>query len=264
LKLFAACEEALALADPHDKRIVTDRLANAWRAGTIVIDIETSVRPIVTPGFPPALRLVDPRQVQRRSTATAEGRAALAHAIAHIEFNAIHLALDACYRFRDMPAQYYGDWLGVAAEEACHFGLLAGYLAKHGYEYGSFPAHNGLWDMAESTGADVLARMALVPRVMEARGLDVTPGIRRRFAAAGDHEAVEILDVILRDEIGHVAIGNRWYRHFCEERHLDPQATFDALALAHRAPRPHLPLNREARLAAGFHASELDRMEKSP
>ncbi|MFM9886336.1 MAG: ferritin-like domain-containing protein [Burkholderiales bacterium] len=264
MKLFATCEEALALADPHDKRIVTDSLADAWHAGTIIIDIETPVRPIITPGFPRALRLVDPRQVEKRSMATGEGRAALAHAIAHIEFNAIHLALDACYRFRDMPAQYYGDWLGVAAEEARHFGLLAGYLGRHGYEYGSFPAHNGLWEMAESTRADVLARMALVPRVMEARGLDVTPGIRRRFAAAGDHEAVAILDVILQDEIGHIAIGNRWYRHLCEERNLDPQATFDDLAIEHRAPRPHLPLNRAARLAAGFHESELDRMEKRP
>lgn len=262
MKLFASCEEALALSDPYDKRILTEGLANAWRTGTIVMDIETSVRPILTPGFPLALRLVDPRHVQRRSTSTTEGRAALVHAIAHIEFNAIHLALDACYRFRDMPAQYYGNWLGVAAEEAYHFGLLAGYLDKRGYEYGSFPAHNGLWEMAESTGGDVLARMALVPRVMEARGLDVTPGIRRRFAAAGDHEAVAILDVILQDEIGHVAIGNRWYGHLCEERNLDPQETFHALSIEHRAPRPRLPLNRAARLAAGFHESELVRIEK--
>ncbi len=258
------CAAALAHTDPHAKQSLVNALAEAWRTKSIAFDLETAVLPIRMPGFPATLNLVDPRQVPKRSTATPEGRVALVHAIAHIEFNAIHLALDACYRFRDMPSAFHGDWLAVAAEEAHHFSLLETYLLDRGFQYGSFVAHNGLWDMATLTTHDVLARMALVPRVMEARGLDVTPGIRRRFAAAGDHEAATILDVILQDEIGHVAIGNRWYGKLCADRGLDPQKTFESLALEHRAPRPHLPLNREARLAAGFHEAELVRIESSP
>ena len=264
MKLFAACADALAHTDTHAKRRLVNALAEAWRTNSITFDPETALLPIRMPGFPATLALVDPRQVPKRSTATPEGRVALVHAIAHIEFNAIHLALDACYRFRDMPPEFRGDWLAVAAEEAHHFTLLETYLVNRGYRYGDFVAHNGLWDVATLTAHDVLARMALVPRVMEARGLDVTPGIRRRFAAAGDCEAAAILDVILRDEIGHVAIGNRWYKSLCANRGLDPQKTFEALALEHRAPRPHLPLNREARLAAGFHEAELIRIETSP
>ena len=240
---------------------MANALTAAWRANTIEIDLDTPVLPIHMPGFPVTLVHVDPRKVPKRSVATAEGRVALVHAIAHIEYNAIHLALDACYRFRGMPAEFYGDWLRVAAEEAHHFSLLEAYLVKRGVQYGSFVAHNGLWDMATLTAGDVLARMALVPRVMEARGLDVTPGIRQRFEQAGDHDATAILDVILHDEIGHVAIGNHWFRSLCADRGLDPQDTFETLALAHRASRPHLPLNRAARIAAGFHESELARIE---
>lgn len=264
LKLFAGCEAALASTDPHEKQSIVNALVDAWRANEIDIDVDRPVLPIASPGFPAALKRVSPLLVPKRGTATPEVRAALVHAIAHIEYNAIHLALDASYRFRGMPTNYYGDWLQVAAEEAYHFSLLNTYLVKRGYQYGSFVAHDGLWEMAEHTAADVLARMALVPRVMEARGLDVTPGISRRFAIARDDEAVAILELILRDEIGHVAVGNRWYEYLCCERVLDPRTTFEELERKHRAPRPSLPLNRAARLAAGFHESELDRMEKRP
>jgi uncharacterized ferritin-like protein (DUF455 family) len=264
LKLFATCEAALASTDPHEKQLLANALVEAWREETIEIDRGRPVMPIASPGFPAVLKRVSPLAVPKRGTATPEGRAALVHAIAHIEYNAIHLALDACYRFRGMPINFYGDWLAVAAEEAHHFSLLEAYLIKRGYQYGSFVAHDGLWEMAEQTAGDVLARMALVPRVMEARGLDVTPGISRRFGLAHDRDAVAILEVILRDEIGHVAVGNRWYEYICHERHLDVATTFEMLAQKHRAPRPSLPLNRAARLAAGFHESELDRMEKRP
>ena len=187
-----------------------------------------------------------------------EGRAALIHALAHIEFNAINLALDVTWRFSGLPDAFYREWAHVAREEAYHFMLLREHLLKHEHEYGDFPAHNGLWEMAEKTKGDLLARLALVPRTLEARGLDASPAIRSKLAAVGDHEGAAILDIILRDEIGHVAVGNRWYRYVCNERGLDPIATYAHLAEQYRAPKLRGPFNREARLAAGFEAAEID------
>jgi len=198
----------------------------------------------------------------RRTPFTAEGRAALLHAVAHIEFNAINLALDAAWRFPGLPEAYYRDWLRVAAEEAHHYTLLAAHLATLGHAYGDFDAHDGLWAMAERTAGDVTARMALVPRTLEARGLDATPPMQARLAQAGDERAVAILDVILRDEVGHVAIGNRWYRFLCERAGLDPVATYDELARAYRAPRLRGPFNLDARRAAGFTQVELDALQQ--
>ena len=214
--------------------------------------------PAGLPGRPPRPELVDPRQLKRRSMSTPAGRAVLLHALAHIEFNAINLALDAVWRFAGMPDAFYADWLKVAAEEAYHFSLLAARLADYGHAYGDFPAHNGLWDMCERTRDDVLARMALVPRVLEARGLDVAPPIRARLKQAGDDESAAVLDVILRDEVGHVRIGNRWFRHLCDARGLDPHAAWFALAEQYRAPKIRGPFNFEARRSAGFDAAELD------
>jgi uncharacterized ferritin-like protein (DUF455 family) len=179
------------------------------------------------------------------------------HAFSHIEFNAINLALDAIWRFPAMPDTYYADWLQVAAEEAYHYTLLTGHLGTLGYAYGDFPAHSGLWDMADRTRADLLARMALIPRTMEARGLDVSPGLRDKLAQAGDREAAAILDIILRDEIGHVRIGNHWYNWLCEQRGLDPVAAYADLADRYRAPVLRGPFNLSARKAAGFTDAEL-------
>ncbi|HKX95767.1 MAG TPA: ferritin-like domain-containing protein, partial [Methylibium sp.] len=193
----------------------------------------------------------------QRAIGSPGGRAALVHAIAHIEFNAINLALDAVWRFPGLPPGYYRDWLQVAAEEAYHFTLLREHLQRLGHHYGDFPAHDGLWTMTERTAHDPIARMALVPRTLEARGLDATPPLQRKFAKAGDARAVEILDIILRDEIGHVAIGNRWYRWLCERDGLDPVALYPELAARYDAPKPRPPLNLEARAAAGFSPEEI-------
>ncbi len=209
------------------------------------------------PGRPARPQLVPPQAVRSRNPAGREGRAALLHALAHIEFNAINLALDAIVRFADLPEAFYRDWMQVAQEEALHFQMLAAHLTKLGYDYGDFPAHDGLWEMAMKTRHDVLARMALVPRTLEARGLDASPAIRDRLAAVGDHEAAAILDRILTDEIGHVAIGNRWYRWLCEARGLDPVSTYPELARQHAAPRLRGPFNLSARQAAGFTTDEL-------
>jgi len=214
------------------------------------------------PGRPPRPRLVDPAALPRRSPFTPAGRAALLHAVAHIEFNAIHLALDALWRFPGLPPDYYRDWLQVAGEEALHFTLLAEHLQTLGHTYGDFDAHDGLWAMTERTADDLTARMALVPRTLEARGLDATPPMRRRLAAAGDQRAAEILDVILRDEIGHVAIGNRWYRWCCAREGLDPEAHYAVLAARHGAPALRPPFNLDARRAAGFSEAEIAALPK--
>ncbi len=210
-----------------------------------------------SPGRPDRPALVPPKDVPSRTPFTVEGRAALLHAIAHIEFNAINLALDALWRFDAMPAPFYLDWLSVASEEAHHFSLLREHLQGLGYDYGDFDAHDGLWLMTQRTSSDVVARMALVPRTLEARGLDATPPLQAKFERAGDHRAVEILGVILRDEIGHVAIGNRWYRWLCERDELDPVAHEALLAQRHQAPRLRAPFNFEARRAAGFTDEEM-------
>jgi uncharacterized ferritin-like protein (DUF455 family) len=209
------------------------------------------------PGRPTQPVLVPHSQLPQRTLTTVEGRAALIHSVAHIELNAIDLALDIVWRFAGMPEAFYRDWVSVAMEEAKHFTLLRDHLVELGFDYGSFQAHNGLWEMAERTRDDLLARLALVPRTLEARGLDASPLLRKRLFSAGDHKAAAILDVILADEIGHVAIGNRWYRAVCARRGLDPIATYSDLAARYNAPFIRGPFNLEARRAAGFEEEEL-------
>lgn len=245
----------LQLADPVEK-------AAAVRAvdGTTVPDPDAAAvlaEPAGLPGRPDRPRLVPPKDVPTRSPFTLEGRCALLHAIAHIEFNAINLALDAVWRFDGLPAGYYRDWWRVAREEALHFTLLREHLVGLGSDYGAFDAHDGLWTMTQRTAHDLVARMALVPRTLEARGLDATPPLQAKFAKAGDARAVEILAVILRDEIGHVAIGNRWYRWACERARLDPVALYPELVRRYAAPRLRPPFNDAARRAAGFTDAEL-------
>ncbi|MDX8401799.1 MAG: ferritin-like domain-containing protein [Mariprofundaceae bacterium] len=212
------------------------------------------------PGRPDRPVLVPPARVPKRGAGSREGRAALMHAIVHIEFNAINLALDAIARFAGMPRAYYLDWLRIAAEEAYHFEILRAHLRHLGADYGDFPAHDGLWEMAEKTAGDVLDRMALVPRVLEARGLDVTPGIQAKLRQGGDANAATLLDIIFRDEIGHVETGTRWFRWLCGQRELDPEAAFFALLTSHFPEGLHGPWSLEARQQAGFSETELARL----
>jgi uncharacterized ferritin-like protein (DUF455 family) len=186
-----------------------------------------------------------------------KGRALLVHSVAHIELNAIDLALDAVWRFPDLPEAFYTDWMRIAQEEARHFLLLREHLVSLGFDYGDFPAHNALWEMAERTKEDVLARIGIVPRTLEARGLDASPAVKNKLIGAGDHRAGEILDIILEDEIGHVAAGNRWYRYLCESRGLDPIATYAELIARYDAPKLRPPFNMAARRRAGFDDAEL-------
>jgi uncharacterized ferritin-like protein (DUF455 family) len=217
---------------------------------------------IRAPGRPSKPLLVPPRETAHRGLGSAEGRAAFIHAIAHIDFNAIDLAWDAVYRFRGMPAQFYADWVSVAADEARHFALLQARLEQLGHAYGDFPAHNGLWEMAEKTADSCTARMALVPRVLEARGLDVTPGMITRLRGLGDHASADILALILEEEVAHVAAGSRWFAWCCERDGVDPTATFAALVEGEAKGAIRGPFNREARHAAGFGADEMILLER--
>ncbi len=259
-ELRASALQCLLEPDPGNKTDGVAALAQAYLAGAWTLD--AGAAPSVAgaiPGRPARPLLVAPRLVGRRSMVTPEGRAMLVHALAHIEFNALNLALDALWRFPAMPPEYYADWLRVAKEEAIHFSMLVAHLAVLGSRYGDFPAHDSLWEMVDKTRGDVLARMALVPRTLEARGLDAIPPLRAKLAQAGDMAAALILDRILQDEIGHVEIGNRWYAYLCEQRGLEPRATYDALALRYEAPLLKGPFNIAARRLAGFTEAELMR-----
>lgn len=250
---------ALLTKNPEQKVALAQAL-HAQAATILIADDLPLQAPDGLPGCPQKPELRSHLDVPKRSPFTHEGLAALLHAVTHIEFNAINLALDAIWRFPGMPRAYYLDWLLVTAEEAHHFSLLRAQLQAMGYDYGDFPAHTGLWDMTAKTEGDVLARMALVPRTLEARGLDATPPMQAKLRKVGTPDAlraVAILDIILRDEIGHVAIGNHWYRHLCAQRGLDPVATYPVLARQYGAPRLKGPLNLDARRQAGFDDAEL-------
>jgi len=255
--LFQASWRCLELAEPGAKCASVSALWSACKEGSVALDDAYPVLPVGPPGRPDRPELVEVSRVPRRRLGSPQGRAALVHAIAHIEFNAINLALDAVYRFRGMPHSYYGDWLSVAADEARHFQLLQGRLRDFGLSYGHFPAHNGLWEMAEKTADSCLVRMALVPRVLEARGLDVTPGMIERLEAVGDHETVAALRLILQEEERHVAIGTRWFHYCCAAQGVEPEPTFLSL-LSHRySGTVRGPFNVGARYRAGFTESEM-------
>jgi uncharacterized ferritin-like protein (DUF455 family) len=250
--------DLLVCQDASEKMAGAAGVQARWQAGSLTLEASRVLpEPKDLPGRPAAPELVPPAAVPRRAMNTNEGRAALLHALAHIEFNAINLALDAIWRFPDMPQDYYSDWLRVAAEEAYHFGLLSAHLQGLGYRYGDFSAHNGLWDAAEKTKKDVLARMALVPRTLEARGLDASPAVKKKLEQVGDRKGADILEIILRDEIGHVAIGNRWYAYLCAQASLDPVTIYPLLAKRYDAPALRGPFNLEARRQAGFSEEEL-------
>ncbi len=261
--LLLAARACLAQPDPADKTAHTRKLAAAWDRGELDWEQPPSLAVLEQPGRPARPRLVAPNQLPRRRLSSNAGRAALIHAIVHIEFNALNLALDAIQRFPELPRRYYQDWVSVALDEARHFEMLCARLQNLGHRYGDFPAHDGLWETARRSAGDPLLRMALVPRVLEARGLDVTPGMIDRLIASGDLESVAVLRVILAEEVRHVAIGSRWFGYLCKQRGLDPQATFAQLVSIHFPRGVGGPLNRDARLRAGFSADELDALQRA-
>jgi len=251
--------EILLITEPKTKVEQVNQLFEDQLSGRLSLDPSAylNAEGHQLPGRPERPELVPPLTVPKRAMHTVEGRNSLLHSLAHIEFNAMNLALDAIWRFVGMPAQYYLDWLTVAKEEAYHFSLIEAHLRSLGLAYGDFPAHNSLWEMVERTSDAVIARMALVPRTMEARGLDAVPAIRDRFKQIKDDKVVEILEIILRDEVGHVLIGNQWFNFLCAKDNLSPIKAYQDLARQYRAPVLRGPFNLEARKMAGFTVEEL-------
>lgn len=259
--IHAAAKRCLDAAEPSEKLRLSRATWASVLAGELGADpASPAPEPIGAPGRPAKPLLVNARQVPQRGLGSAEGRAALVHAVAHIEFNAINLAWDAVYRFRGKPDDYYRDWASCANDEARHFSMLCGRLDELGHAYGDFDAHDGLWAMAEKTAHNDTARMALVPRVLEARGLDVTPGMIERLRQLGDTRTVAILEVILREEVAHVAAGTRWYRYCCERDGVDPTETFFALLQTYMGVSLRGPFNLPARREAGFDERELEQL----
>lgn len=259
--LFNLSFQALSCCGIEQKLSLIAQLNETVSAESFSLDCNTELVRVIESGRPAIPVLVPPSQVKRRRLGSVSGRIALIHAVAHIEFNAINFALDAVYRFRDMPHQYYRDWLRVASEEGIHFSLLKARLDDLGSYYGDLPAHGGMWAMAVATDYDVMARMALVPRVLEARGLDVTPGMIDKLVAVGDERTVAIFRRILADEVDHVRIGNHWFQHICDQRGLASNIVFSELLRKHGRIALRGPFNEQARLAAGFSKSELAELE---
>ncbi|MEW8219856.1 MAG: ferritin-like domain-containing protein [Candidatus Thiodiazotropha taylori] len=259
--LYQAARACLLSDSVDEKMAMSGEIAEAWSRGELALTGWTDAAEITRAGHPKQPVLVHPSKLPRRRMGSEAGRLALIHAIAHIEFNAVNLAWDAVQRFAGMPADFYTDWIQVAVEEVEHFQLLQARLNAAGASYGDFPAHNGLWEMAQRTAHDPLVRMALVPRMLEARGLDVTPGIMQRFREIEDDQTVAALEVILREEVGHVQFGSRWFNYLCEQRGLPAEETYFDLLENFLNGEIRCPLHHQARREAGFSQSELERLE---
>lgn len=263
ISLYEAARECLAESDPVKKASLSQEFSAQFFRGELSLDNNgDAVEPIKAPGRPDKPLLVPPKNLPKRGMGTTDGRASFLHAITHIEFNAMNLAWDAVYRFRDMPREFYADFVKVAADEARHFTMLSSRLEEMGMHYGDFEAHNGLWEMAEKTAHSCLARMALVPRVLEARGLDVTPGMMARLRSVGDHASADILEIILEEEIPHVAAGTRWFLWCCEQEKKEPLQTFSDLITGLAKASIRGPYNLPARSAAGFGDVEMAMLEE--
>lgn len=255
--LFTAVYDCLMEVDLDAKIQKLQALQMDWSNDVFELAPTADIQRVPDAGRPAKPELVSPRDLPKRRLGSKEGQIALMHSIAHIEFNAVNLALDAIYRFQEMPYEYYRDWLGVAGEEAYHFQMVREHLYHMGSEYGDLTAHDGLWVTTYETDHDPLVRMALVPRTLEARGLDVTPPMLQKLRAIGDKRGVEILKILLRDEIGHVEVGTRWFRYLCEQRGLNPFNTFKDILDNYYHGDLRGPFNYEARRAAGFCEQEI-------
>jgi uncharacterized ferritin-like protein (DUF455 family) len=256
--LFDCCLFAIQEPDPWLKIKMVRQIYQNFTFGDLIIEPLEAILSIPIPGRPAKPELVSPLEVRQRSVANPIGHASLIHALAHIEFNAINLALDACYRFQNMPVEFYSNWLDVAHDEAYHFELLANYLATLGYQYGDFTAHNGLWEMAYKTEHSLIARMGMVPRVLEARGIDAVPTMQNKLRQIADQQGVSILAIIHQDEIKHVQYGDKWFRYLCAEQGLEVNETFITLMHEYSAPPIRGNFNRQDRILAGFTEMELD------
>ncbi len=263
--LYQQAKDCFLLADPDEKIALTYETVAAFNAGALSWTEGERPELLNEPGRLDKPEIVMPRDLNKRKWSKDEGRAALIHSLAHIELTAINLAWDSVYRYRDMPKEYYQDWVHCAEEEAVHFTMLRDRLREMGYDYGSFPAHNELWKMAVNTADDLMDRMGMVHRVFEARALDVVPVTLKKFEAQNDSTMVKALNTICNDEIAHVSAGTRWFHYRCEQEKIDPDETFFSLINKYMTKPLSGPFNHEARLKTGFSQNELDYLErKSP
>ncbi len=259
--IFSIAEQCLLRTNISEKLIMTHQASFLLKNQQLSFRSNSDVLSINRTSFPEQPELLPPRDMPRRRLNSKNGKTAFFHALAHIEFIAIYLAWDIIYRFRGLPDRFYQDWLRIADEEAQHFTMLREHLLTTGINYGDLPAHRGLWEHAEDTADDLLARLAIVPRCMEARGLDVTPAMIEKFKAAGDQQSVAILSRILEDEVGHVAVGSYWFKFLCEQQGLNPEKKYQELIVKYYKGKPKGPFNREMRIIAGFSNDEIDWLE---
>lgn len=260
--IFEFAEACLYHNDVDEKLALTHQAMQLARKGRLQLASSKPVLPISGVKFPERPVLLPPKQMPKRNLNTPEGVAAFFHAIGHVEFVAIYLAWDLLYRFRGLPEPFYCDWLRVADEEAQHFALIREHLRLMGVDYGDLPAHGGLWEHATDTAEHLLARLALVPRCMEARGLDVTPALIEKFRQLNHQESVAVLTRILTDEIGHVQLGSTWFKFVCREQCLDSETEYRRLLERYyKGGKPKGPFNRALRYKAGFSETEVDWLE---
>lgn len=264
--VYEEAKDCFLTADPDEKLAHSLEIAAAWDAGLLEWQDGDSVLQaplqLDQPGRLDKPLLVEANKVKNRGFKSIQQRAALIHALAHIELTAVNLSWDSVYRYRHLPKDYYDDWIQTAREETQHFYLLRQSLQDMGYDYGDFPAHNELWQMAVTTADDLMARMAIVHRVLEARALDVVPFSVEKFRDIGDRKTSESLIIIANDEIGHVNAGARWFRYRCEQEQVDPDTMFFTLIKKYLRSSPRGPFNREARLKAGFSLAEMQELER--
>ena len=260
--LFVCAEANLYHGTIEEKLAVTHHAWQLCLNGELNFNNDTPVLNMSGVSFPDKPDWLPIKKMPKRKITTPNGKAAFFHAIAHVEFIAIYLAWDIIYRFRGLADEFYQDWLKIADEEAQHFQLINAHLKTMGISYGDLPAHGGLWTQAQDTAHDLLARLALIPRCMEARGLDVTPALIEKFASLNDEASINLLTRILTDEVGHVERGSYWFKYFCQQQNRDPEVTYRQLIQQYYVGgKPKGPFNREMRIIAGFSTAELDWLE---
>jgi len=259
--IFDFAEACLHRTDIDEKLHLTAQAWQLYQQGALQFDATSEPQDINQVCFPEKPELLAPKFMARRKLGSPEGVQAFYHALAHIEFIAIYLAWDMLYRFRGMPLEFYQNWLQVAQEEALHFALIREHLRKHDIDYGDLPAHQGLWEHAQDTAGDILARLAIIPRCMEARGLDVTPAMIEKFRSINDQQGVNILERIYHDEQQHVQFGSDWFHYQCQKQQLNSDQTFQELILKYYKSKPKGPFNKQVRLKVGFSENELAWLE---
>jgi len=258
--LYEQAKSCFLMADPDEKLAKTLDWVSDWESKRLEWTEGSPAIYLEQPGRLNKPEIVAQRDLPRRRLGSVEGKASMVHALAHIELTAVNLSLDAVYRYRDMPREYYNDWILAAGEEATHFFALREQLNSLGFEYGDFPAHEELWQMAINTEHDLMHRMGVTHRIFEARALDVVPLTIKKFENVGDKDMIKVLNMIANDEIGHVSAATRWFRYRCEQNQLDPDTTFLQLIKQYVKAPLKKPINVDLRRQSGFSEYEIERL----